>query len=263
MRMQSAIAGEGRPLVLVPGGLTGWLSWIPIADRLASTRKVIRVQLLSVQLGLEGKPLPQGYSPKTEADALGETLNAIGLGKPVDFAGWSYGGGVLLDFLLDHPDWARTVTLIEPEVPWVRPELDPDTERQRAETIRLSRVDISEAELETFVRHAGLAPTGTDPGELDSWPTMVQHRQSLRAIPTIWEYPGDPGRLSTFAAPCLLVKGTGSTANDHAMVDILGRELPDARVVELPGSHSAHLVSTDTFLEHMAALQEKPSASEK
>ena len=254
--LQFEITGEGRPLVLIPGGLTGWASWLPIAERLAPSRRVVRVQLLSVQLGLEGKPLPKGYSPKTEADALGAALNAMGLQPPVDFAGWSYGGGVLTDFLLDHPEWARTVTLIEPEVPWVRSKLDPATQRQRAADLQLSQVNISEAEMEGFVRRAGLVPAGSNPRELDSWPTMVHYRQSLRAIPTIWEYQGDSGRLSKLTVPCLLIKGTGSTPNDHAIVNILGRALPNARVVELPGGHSAHLVSTDAFLEHMTELQE-------
>jgi hypothetical protein len=42
--LQYDVKGEGEPLVLVPGGLTGWLSWIPHAERLAATRKTIRVQ---------------------------------------------------------------------------------------------------------------------------------------------------------------------------------------------------------------------------
>jgi pimeloyl-ACP methyl ester carboxylesterase len=255
--MQFEITGAGRPIVLVPGGLTGWVSWIPIAEQLALTRKVIRVQLLSVQLGLEGKPLPKGYSPKTEADALGATLHTAGLEPPLDFAGWSYGGGVLADFLLDHPEWARTVTLIEPEAPWLRPALDPATERQREADLKLSRENISEEEMAGFVRRADLVPASVNPRELESWPIMLQHRQSLRAIPTIWEYQGASGRLSRLTAPILLIKGTGSTPNDHAIVEILGRDLPDAEVVELPGGHSAHLVSTAAFLAHMADLHAK------
>jgi hypothetical protein len=31
--------GEGRPLVLVGGGLTGWLSWNPHQERLAAQRR--------------------------------------------------------------------------------------------------------------------------------------------------------------------------------------------------------------------------------
>ena len=62
MTMQTQVVGEGAPVVLVPGGLTGWLSWEPHAQRLSQTRKVVRVQLLSVQYGLEGRNLPSGGS---------------------------------------------------------------------------------------------------------------------------------------------------------------------------------------------------------
>jgi pimeloyl-ACP methyl ester carboxylesterase len=183
-------------------------------------------------------------------------LNDFGLTQPIVFAGWSYGGGVILDFLLDHPEWARTVTLIEPQVPWVRPELDAATRQQRDDDLELSREHVSEAELAGFIRRAGLLPEGVEPGEVDGWSLMMRHRQSLRAIPTIWEYPGNPDRLEKLAAPCLLVKGVGSTPNDRAMIDILGRELPQATVIEMPGGHSAHLVSIDSFLEQMSMLQE-------
>ena len=121
MNMQVEITGSGAPLVLLPGGLTGWLSWIPFAERLAPSRKVVRVQLLSVQQGLDGQPLPTDYSPKTEKLALAETLESLGLTAPVDFAGWSYGAEVTLDFALDYPQWVRTLTLIEPAALWVIP----------------------------------------------------------------------------------------------------------------------------------------------
>lgn len=255
MAMLYEIKGKGPPLVLVPGGLTGWLSWIPIAEKLAQTRTVVRVQLVSVQLGLEDKPLPQGYSLRTEKEALAATVNSIGLKPPVDFAAWSYGGAITLEFLLQHPEWARTLTLIEPGAFFLLPELDEELQKQRDEDLRLSRTDISEDQLEDFVRSSALGIPGVNPRETDQWPVMVKHRQSLRVIPSIWEYKGDYSRLSKFTAPTLLVKGTGSHSSEHMIVDFLGKELPNSQVIELPGGHAPHLVSTQPFLERMAALQ--------
>ncbi len=31
------VTGQGDPIVLVPGGLSGWLSWIPFAERLSKS----------------------------------------------------------------------------------------------------------------------------------------------------------------------------------------------------------------------------------
>jgi hypothetical protein len=49
--MNAEITGAGDPIVLVPGGLTGWLSWVPFVEPLAQHHSVVRVQLLSVQGG--------------------------------------------------------------------------------------------------------------------------------------------------------------------------------------------------------------------
>lgn len=255
MAMLSEITGEGRPLVLVPGGLTGWLSWIPFAERLAPTRKVVRVQLLSVQLGLDGRPLPDDYSPKTEARALAETLESLGLIPPLDFAAWSYGALVTLDFALDNPGWVRTLALIEPGSLWVLPTLDSEAQRQRDEDLRLPRDDFSEDDLEHYLHSAGLVPRETNPRDLPQWPRWVQHRQSLRVVPFIAEHEGNRTRLSQFTTPTLLVKGTESTPLDREIVDKLAEQLPKAHVAELPGDHASHITSMDLFLERLAALQ--------
>ena len=48
------VAGEGFPLVLIPGGVTGWLSWIPHQELLKHTFQVIRVQPIHNELGSAG-----------------------------------------------------------------------------------------------------------------------------------------------------------------------------------------------------------------
>jgi len=60
--------------VLIPGGIAGWLSLDDKQERLAATRKVIRIQLVNVQNALENRPLEPDYSIQTEIDALAEVL---------------------------------------------------------------------------------------------------------------------------------------------------------------------------------------------
>lgn len=92
LRMKAHVIGSGPPLVLIGGGLTGWKSWQPHSEQLAATRTVARLQLLSVQYGLEDRPLPDGYSTKTESAALGAALDSLGWYEPLDLVAWSYGG---------------------------------------------------------------------------------------------------------------------------------------------------------------------------
>src|SRR5919205_927819 len=116
--LRHEVKGEGEPIVLVPGGLSGWLSWIPHAARLSSERMVVRVQLRSVELAESGEPFPTDYGVLTEREALHVTVNELGLDS-FDLAGWSHGGLVSLAFALEYPQRVRTLTLIEPAAFWI------------------------------------------------------------------------------------------------------------------------------------------------
>ena len=101
--MQTRTSGTGPRVALIGGGLTGWLSWEPHAERLAAARSVALLQLLSVQYGLEDRPLPDGCGVRLESRALAGALDALGWHDPVDLVAWSYGALVTLDFALTTP----------------------------------------------------------------------------------------------------------------------------------------------------------------
>ncbi len=61
------IVGEGEPLVLLPGGLTGSVSWIPHQERLSATRRMVRIQPIHNEL------LPQ--PPEQLLFRLGEQIS--------------------------------------------------------------------------------------------------------------------------------------------------------------------------------------------
>src|SRR6185295_8097265 len=96
-QMRVSVRGQGAPLVLVGGGLTGMASWAPHQARLATTRKVVRAQLLGVQYGLDARPLPTDYAVRTERVALARALDDLGLVEPVDLVAWSYGAEIAID----------------------------------------------------------------------------------------------------------------------------------------------------------------------
>jgi len=50
--MKKEIRGTGETVVLVPGGLTGWLSWEPHAKERSENYSLFMVQLINVDLGL-------------------------------------------------------------------------------------------------------------------------------------------------------------------------------------------------------------------
>lgn len=265
--MLATVTGEGPILVLVGGGLTGWLSWIPHQDRLARRRSVARLQPLNVQLGLEGRSLPADYSIKMESRALGATIEVLAPEAPVDLVAWSFGAVVALDFALDHSERIRTLTLIEPPAVWVLEATGRLDEQSRRELAGLRvlhdqmRTNVDETQLAVFLRMAGLCPPGQRPQDLSQWPVFVKHRQSLRNGRALFNQTDSANRLRAFDRPVLLFKGEGSARFLHAIVDALASTLPLVEVVELPGGHAPQLVAIDAFLADLTDFQKRSMAA--
>src|SRR5687767_1369290 len=57
VRAQAQVLGSGRPVVLLGGGHLGADAWGNVPARLARTHRVVNVQSLAVQYGLEDRPL--------------------------------------------------------------------------------------------------------------------------------------------------------------------------------------------------------------
>jgi pimeloyl-ACP methyl ester carboxylesterase len=252
--MKHDVSGRGEPLVLVPGGLTGWLSWIPHAETLAASRRVIRLQLLNVELGLSGTPLPPTYSVDYEVDALGKTLDELAI-MQADVAGWSYGAEISLSYALHYPHRVQSLTLIEPPAFWVLRSRGPLSKRLRDEQNYMQTLtmrDVSEKHLIWFTHFAGFVPEDVDPRTLPQWPVWLRHRQSLRMNGLEFRHEDSLELVRAFEKPVLLVKGQGSNPDFHNIIDILAEEFPNARVVTFPGAHAPHIVSMQPFLEHFA-----------
>lgn len=250
--LQYDLRGDGEPLVLVPGGLSGWISWTPHAERLSVTRRTVRVQPIHNELGSAGRPGEAGYTAETERESLRLTLDHLGI-DAADFAGWSGGGRALLEFVLAYPDRVRTLTLIEPAALWILEQLGEHSAEidQGNELIhRFSGRVVTEDDLAEFLRLAGLVQPGEDARQHPNWDLWLPHRMALS-----WQSE-ELDRSARFVdelvditCPVLLVHGNVTAELEKRVVAVLAERLPNATVVELPGDHAAHIQSIDAFLE--------------
>ena len=110
--------GAGDPLVLVPGGLAGWVSWVPHQERLVDRHRVVRVQPIHNELGSKGVPGDSDYTAQIERESLRLTLDALDLERP-HFAGWSGVASPWIEFAIEYPERVRSLTLVEPAAYWV------------------------------------------------------------------------------------------------------------------------------------------------
>lgn len=249
--LQVDAQGRGEPIVLVPGGLTGWLSWIPHQVRLAADYQAIRVQPIHNELGSAGQPGDPTYTAETEREALRMTLDALGLDRP-HLAGWSGGGRAVLEFAMEYPDRTRSLTMVEPAAHWVLLELDglrDDVDQETADVRGFFGRPVTETDLATFLELAGFVERASDAPSHPSWERWLAHRMALS-----WQGPGldDPGRsvaeLASVTCPVLLTRGTRSADADRRLVDVLAERLPNATMVEFEGDHAHHIERLDEFL---------------
>ena len=201
------VKGQGEPIVLVPGGLSGWLSWIPHAERLSAERMVVRVQLRSVELAETGEPFPEDYGTLTEREALRATVDELGL-ESFDLVGWSYGGHVSLAFALEYPERVQSLTRIEPPAVWILRETGHAADSlARSEAFDRSTAgrEITVDDLKRFLVRAGFGEPGDDFESLPQWPVWVRNRQAISANKTIWDYTDSLEGLHALKGPVLAV----------------------------------------------------------
>jgi non-heme chloroperoxidase len=95
VRIHYVEAGEGRPIVFIPGWMfPGWI-WQKQIDELSKKYRVIAVDPRSQ--GESDKP-SYGHLPETRARDYKELVDQLGLKQPV-LVGWSMGCGELLSYV--------------------------------------------------------------------------------------------------------------------------------------------------------------------
>lgn len=251
------IAGEGDPLVLIPGGLTGWVSWIPHQERLSSEFKVVRVQPTHNELGSAGVAGDPTYGIDLAVESLRLTLDDLGLDSP-HFGAWSAGGHLLLEFVRRHPGRVRSMVLVEPAAHWILSVVgfeDPRLDAFNDLMERMAGAEVSDDDFAAFLALAGFDVD--DPSSARThpyWGNGYPHRQTLSWMSSSYfDTDATLDDLRAIAAPTMAVKGTVTDAWEMKVVDTLGECIPDARVLELQGSHACHIESIEDFIPEFEA----------
>ena len=246
------VAGEGEPLVLIPGGITGWLSWIPHQERLSDRYRTIRVQPIHNELGSAGMKGDPSYTREVAVENLLLTVDHLEIER-AHFAGWSAGGKGLLDFAIAHPGRLISMTLVEPAADWILEavgESDPEHQESTDFLYSMAGQEVSHDDLARFLHLAGFVHDPTQARSDPYWERAWPHRMTLSWLSEkLMASDHSIADLAMVGCPVLLTKGTQTGKAERRIVDLLALHLPDASVVELAGSHAHHIESIDRFLE--------------
>ncbi|MGN6587710.1 MAG: alpha/beta fold hydrolase [Solirubrobacterales bacterium] len=253
------MAGTSRPpFVLLPGGLTGWQSWLPLTPALSAERGVVRVQPICNAEGLAGRPGDPTYDAEVERKSIGMTLDEAGVSE-MHLVGWSNGGRIALDFALAHPGRILTLTLIEPAAYWLVADEDETARSFHRYLVRLAGRDLTDDDLREFLVRAGLGPEGTDFAALPQWDFWSSCRQAL-------SWGGEKVTKSAAAGiegferldiPTLIIRGRSTSPWLRGVATHLAQGMPSAKLVELDGGHACILENPEDFVavlnQHIAA----------
>jgi pimeloyl-ACP methyl ester carboxylesterase len=107
---------RGAPVLFVHGNVSSSLFWQPTLLALPAPYRPLAVDLRGFG-DTDPEPVDATRGVRDWSDDLAALLDALELG-PVHLVGWSLGGGVVMQFLLDAPERVASLTLVSPVSPY-------------------------------------------------------------------------------------------------------------------------------------------------
>ena len=224
--------GEGPPLVLIHGGLLNSSEWDEQVNALAKHYRVVRYDVCGY-----GKSAARRL-PFSHVEDLHQLLRFLQVKRAI-LIGGSMGGGIAIDFTLEHPEMVQALVLVGPALGGWPYSLE---FVQRGFQIMLATVAEGPEKgadlwLNTYVIPAPDNPTA---------------RQQFRALfienfhgflsPWYLARPLNPPalqRLAEIRTSTLLLTGEHETPENLAVLDALATKIAGAKKVIVP--HSSHL----------------------
>ena len=114
-----SVTGRACPAVLfVHGNVSSSLFWQPTMLALPGEYRPLAIDLRGFG-GTDPEPVDATRGVRDYADDLAAVIDALGLAS-VHLVGWSMGGGVVLQYLVDRPGLHRvaSLTLVDPVSPF-------------------------------------------------------------------------------------------------------------------------------------------------
>ncbi|MFI1716536.1 alpha/beta hydrolase [Streptomyces sp. NPDC053513] len=107
---------EGEAVVFVHGNVSSSAFWHSTLTTLPAPYRPFAVDLRGFG-GTDPLPVDATRGLRDYADDLAELLTALGIDR-AHLVGWSMGGGVVMQYLRDHPEAVRSATLVSPVSPY-------------------------------------------------------------------------------------------------------------------------------------------------
>jgi pimeloyl-ACP methyl ester carboxylesterase len=246
--------GSGSPVVLVHGLPSNIGDWASVPEKLAALGHRV-VVYDRAGYGWSSRPPVAGdaYTLGSNARELGALLDQLGIPRAA-LVGWSYGGGIVQSFALDHPERVSQLVLlgsVGPAIPDAatdfigrlgRSPIGPALFRYVTSVPPLGRGVLVGAVADLFSGAAKIPPGFIDrsaaqmalPGTIDSW--LAEERNGGYA----------KLRPEAIETPTLVLHGDDDRSVRKSVAEDLARRLPNGRLVWVEGgSHMLPVTHPD------------------
>lgn len=240
------LAGEGEPVVLVPGFVTTLRLFDGQMEALSRGHRAVRYDLRGQG---ESSAPADGYAVSDHARDLGALIEHLNLER-VHLVGASLGGAIALHFALDYPQQVRSLTLAGAVVDgfsgWPPEYLD-----RLRRTRKLARAEGPDAAMAEWLTHPFFGATV-------DMPRLA--KTAVRAAGAVWTGSArgaeggrsDFERLEEVAAPALVVVGSREVEPVQQIASALRTRVPGAVYHEVEGA--GHLPAWDRPAEFTRLL---------
>lgn len=250
--------GQGEPIVFVHGSLGDYRSWTFQTEAFRERRRVIAYSR-RYHWPNESSTAGAIYSIEQHVVDLHALIEWLGV-APVHLAGSSYGAMTALTATVRRPDLVRSLVLGEPPLlPWLMALPDgPDlVEQFFTHAFRPAGRAFAAGEPATGIAHFLDGVFGTGAFDRMSPATLARMFENAPAMAAetsapVERYfsPLNPGDLTQFAIPTLLLDGDRSPRMFGRITDELQRVLPHAERITIPAaSHAMHTQNPTAYNE--------------
>lgn len=225
--------GSGEPLVMVHGIGADKDNWSQVMPFLRGTGRLIALDLPG--FGESSKPADADYSIGTQADRLGQFLDALQLPR-AHFAGNSMGGAVVLEFARRHPERVESLWLLDPAGVGSAKESEMfRAYREDGKFLLFSKTPDDFAHVMSLVmsKPPALPYSVTHELAIAAAHNYDLHTRIFRDLTA--EVPHLEQDVTGLATPTLIVWGQQDRVLDPSGAEILHQALPNSQVVLMPG----------------------------
>lgn len=251
--------GAGEPVVLIHGHSVDLRMWA--AQWLALRAAGLRVIRYDVRGHGRSSAPEGGYTWPVYAADLRALLDALGVAT-AHLVGFSMGGGIALQFALDHPQRVRSLVLIDAAVPGFAYSTDfADTVAALVEAVRAEGWPAAAERL--WLPHPLFDGLRRHPA------TFQVVRDMVLAFPArdyLVDEPPPEGpeaidRLAELRAPVLVLVGAEDLPDFRLAAELVAANAPHARLVVVPGAgHMLPLERPDEVNRLLRAFLRAPDA---